>query len=145
MMLSPKVIKEYPSIRDKQLVSRPSDKQVEKMKQDLLWLSCTQRYSQIPFDNDQLFDGFIILPKSQAASKLWDLYENLLRCKDKLDELILFSFDTNIQDKYQKTIQMINHFTELLRVLHEQTRAESLFQIDIQMLYRNLSQYLQKR
>ena len=98
IMLSPKIIKEYPTIREKIIEKCRSQDDVDLMKHRLLWLSCTQRYSEIPFSNGLRYDGYVIIPKNQSTKNLEELRKDMYIFIDKLDEMSLFASDIHSQN-----------------------------------------------
>lgn len=138
IMLSPKIIKEYPTIREKIIEKCRSQDDVDLMKHRLLWLSCTQRYSEIPFSNGLRYDGYVIIPKNQSTKNLEELRKDMYIFIDKLDEMSLFASDIHSQNKYSETRQMIYNFLSNMQSLYFGSYGPSLLEVDLHKMYGEL-------
>jgi len=105
IMLSPSVIEKNPTLIEK---TNLWAKRLDEIKVHLPWPLFLQRYGEIPFQDGNVFDGYVIVPRHPGSNHFDLINVDLMLYREKLIELKLSAPDPHAQNKYDGTLDYIH-------------------------------------
>lgn len=130
VMVSPRVLKHFPKLKDKIILDANSVENVEIMVDNILWLPCLTQYMEIPFSDDRIYEGFVITPKNRNAATITDFISSLDNYKKKLKETKLLAPDDYTQKKYEYTMKLIDKMKNNWESIEQTQDTQPLFDIN---------------
>jgi len=105
-MLSPSVFQNFRHLKDILNMNPPGPDSVEKICDNISWLTTIQYYDKIPFP-DGPYSGFVIVPRNRTNNYIQDINQDYLMYRNKLRELSLFAPNIYAQKKYRESCHFI--------------------------------------
>lgn len=104
VILAPSIIKKIPELRNNTYISE--SERFNDIYKQMIWSFNLQRYAEIPFRKG-IYDGYVVIPHSDAVVLPDDLIEELDLYVNQLDMLKLSSPSSDTQTKYENSFKFI--------------------------------------